>query len=52
MAPLLQKKSLSLGASLAIIGLLNGKIIALGVIGGVFVLEVGSSLIQLLSKRF
>lgn len=44
--------SLSLGASLAVIGLLNGKIIALGVIGGVFVIEVGSSLIQLLSKRF
>ncbi|OGH08915.1 MAG: hypothetical protein A2152_00410 [Candidatus Levybacteria bacterium RBG_16_35_6] len=43
---------MSLGASLAIIGLLNGKIIALCVIGGVFVLEVGSSLIQLISKRF
>lgn len=44
--------SLSLGASLALIGLLNGKIIALCVIGGVFVLEIGSSLIQLISKRF
>jgi len=44
--------SLALGASLAIIGLLNGKIIALGVIGGVFVLEAGSSLIQLIWKRF
>lgn len=44
--------SMSLGASLAIIGLLNGKIIALAVIGGVFVLEAGSSLIQILSKRF
>ena len=44
--------SMSLGASLAIIGLLNGKILALAVIGGVFVLEVGSSLIQLLGKRF
>jgi len=44
--------SLSLGASLAIIGLLNGKIIALGVIGGAFVFEVGSSLIQLFGKRF
>jgi len=43
--------SLSLGASLAIIGLLNGRIIALGVIGGVFVLEVGSSLIQIIWKR-
>jgi len=44
--------SMSLGASLAVIGLLNGKILALAVIGGVFILEVGSSLIQLLGKRF
>lgn len=44
--------SMSLGASLAIIGLLTGKTVALAIIGGVFVLEVGSSLIQLLSKRF
>jgi phospho-N-acetylmuramoyl-pentapeptide-transferase len=44
--------SMSLGASLAIIGLLTGKTLAMVVIGGVFVLEVGSSLIQLLSKRF
>jgi phospho-N-acetylmuramoyl-pentapeptide-transferase len=44
--------SMSLGASLAIIGLLTGKILALAVIGGVFVLEVGSSLIQILGKRF
>lgn len=44
--------SMALGASLAVIGLLTGKVIALAVIGGVFVLEVGSSLIQLLGKRF
>lgn len=44
--------SLSLGASLAVIGLLTGKTIALVVIGGVFVLEVGSSLMQILGKRF
>lgn len=44
--------SMSLGATLAVVGLLNGKIIALAVIGGVFVIEVGSSLIQLLGKRF
>ncbi len=44
--------SMSLGASLAIIGLLTGKTVALAVIGGVFVLEVASSLIQLLGKRF
>ena len=43
--------SMSLGASLAIIGLLTGKTLAIVVIGGVFVLEVGSSLLQLLSKR-
>ncbi|MBI2031174.1 MAG: phospho-N-acetylmuramoyl-pentapeptide-transferase [Candidatus Levybacteria bacterium] len=43
--------SLSLGAILAVVGLLTGKIIALAFIGGVFVLEVGSSLIQILSKR-
>lgn len=44
--------ALSLGAVLAVIGLLTGKTIAVAFIGGVFVLEVGSSLIQLLSKKF
>lgn len=44
--------SLSLGAVLAVIGLLTGKILALAFIGGVFVLEVGSSLLQILSKKF
>lgn len=44
--------SMSLGASLAIIGLLTGKILAMTIIGGVFVLEVGSSLIQILGKKF
>lgn len=44
--------SLSLGASLAVIGLLTGKIIAVAVIGGVFIFEVGSSLLQLLGKKF
>lgn len=44
--------SLSLGAVLAVIGLLTGKIPALAFIGGVFVLEVASSLIQILSKQF
>lgn len=44
--------SLSLGAVLAVIGLLSGKTIALAVIGGVFVLEIGSSLIQILGKQF
>ncbi len=44
--------ALSLGAVLAVIGLLTGKIPALAFIGGVFVLEVASSLIQILSKTF
>jgi phospho-N-acetylmuramoyl-pentapeptide-transferase len=44
--------SMSLGATLAVVGLLNGKIVALAVIGGVFVIEVGSSLIQLLGKKY
>ncbi|MCL5010182.1 MAG: phospho-N-acetylmuramoyl-pentapeptide-transferase [Patescibacteria group bacterium] len=43
--------SLSLGAALAVIGLLTGKIITLAVIGGVFVLEVASSLIQIVGKK-
>jgi phospho-N-acetylmuramoyl-pentapeptide-transferase len=44
--------SMSLGASLAIIGLLTGKTLAMAVIGGVFVLEAGSSLIQIFGKKF
>lgn len=44
--------SLSLGAVLAVIGLLTGKPTALALIGGVFIIEVGSSLIQMLSKKF
>ena len=39
--------SLSLGAALAVVGLLTGRTVALAFIGGVFVLEVGSSLIQI-----
>lgn len=44
--------SLSLGATLAVIGLLTGKPAAVALIGGVFIIEVGSSLIQILSRRF
>ncbi len=44
--------SLSLGAVLAVIGLLTGKVLALMIIGGIFVVEVGFSLIQLLGKKF
>lgn len=39
------------GATLAVVGLLTGKIIGLGVIGGVYVIIVGSSLLQILSKK-
>jgi phospho-N-acetylmuramoyl-pentapeptide-transferase len=44
--------ALSLGAVLAVIGLLTGKPISVALIGGVFVIEVGSSLLQILSRRF
>ncbi len=44
--------ALSFGATLAVCGLLLGKPIALAIIGGVFVVEVASSLFQILSKRF
>lgn len=44
--------ALSLGAVLAVIGLLTGKPISIALIGGVFVIEIGSSLLQILSRRF
>lgn len=44
--------ALALGATLGIVGLLSGRMIVLVVIGGIFVIEVASSLIQLMSKRF
>lgn len=44
--------ALSFGATFAVVGLILGKAIALAVIGGIFVIEVTSSLLQLLSKRF
>lgn len=44
--------SLSLGAVLAVTGLLTGKTLAIAILGGVFVLEVASSMIQLLGKKF
>lgn len=44
--------ALSFGATLAIIGLVTGKIVALVIIGGVFVIEITSSLIQILGWRF
>ncbi len=39
------------GATLAVVGLLTGKIIGLAVIGGVYVVIVTSSLLQILSKK-
>src|SRR3989338_5594988 len=42
---------LSFGATLAVSGLLLGKPIALAIIGGMFVVEISSSLLQLLSKK-
>lgn len=44
--------ALSFGATFAVVGLILGKTLALVVIGGVFVLEVASSLLQLLSKKY
>lgn len=44
--------ALAFGATLAVVGLLTGKIFALAVIGGVFVLEVVSSFIQMMSKHY
>lgn len=40
------------GATLAVVGLLTGKIVALAIIGGMYVLIAASSLLQILSKRF
>lgn len=39
------------GATLAVVGLLTGKILALAIIGGMFVIIVSSSLLQILSKK-
>lgn len=44
--------ALAFGATLAVVGLLLGKVIALLVIGFIFVFEITTSLLQLLSKRF
>lgn len=44
--------ALSFGALFAVIGLILGKAFALPIIGGVFVLEIVTSLMQLLSKKF
>lgn len=43
--------ALSFGATFAVIGLILGKTFSLPIIGGVFVIEITSSLLQLLSKK-
>ncbi len=44
--------ALAFGATLAVVGLLTGKILALALIGLVFLVEFGSSLLQMLSKHY
>lgn len=44
--------ALAFGATLAIVGLLTGRIFALAIIGGVFIFEVLSSAMQMISKHF
>lgn len=44
--------ALSFGATMAVVGLLIGKVFAFVVIGGIFIIEFGSSFIQILSKKF
>ncbi len=44
--------ALAFGATFAVVGLLLGKVMALIVIGGIFIVEVLSSTLQLLSKKF
>lgn len=44
--------SLAFGATLAVVGLLLGKVFTLIIIGFIFVMEISTSLIQLLSKRY
>ncbi|GAB4219315.1 MAG: hypothetical protein Fur009_4860 [Candidatus Microgenomates bacterium] len=44
--------ALSFGATFAVIGLILGKVFALPIMGGIFVIEAGSSLIQILGKKF
>ena len=43
--------SFAFGATLAVVGLLTGKILAVAIIGGMFVIIVFSSLLQIFSKK-
>src|SRR3989338_5488302 len=44
--------SLSFGATFAVIGLILGKAFALPIIGGIFIIEIGSSFIQIIGKKY
>jgi phospho-N-acetylmuramoyl-pentapeptide-transferase len=44
--------ALSFGATLGVIGLLTGSLVALIVIGGIFVIEITSSLVQMLGWKY
>jgi len=44
--------ALSFGAMLGVVGLITGKIIALVIIGGIFVIEVASSAIQMFAWKY
>jgi phospho-N-acetylmuramoyl-pentapeptide-transferase len=44
--------SLSFGATFAVIGLILGKAFALPIIGGVFIIEIASSSIQIIGKKY
>ena len=44
--------ALAFGATFAVVGLLLGKVMALVIIGGLFVVEILSSFLQLMSKKF
>lgn len=44
--------ALSFGATLAVIGLLTGGIVALVIVGGIFIVEVLSSLIQIIGWKY
>jgi len=44
--------ALAFGATLAVVGLLLGKVAGLVIVGFIFVIEVSSSLVQLLSKKY
>jgi phospho-N-acetylmuramoyl-pentapeptide-transferase len=44
--------SLSFGATFAVIGLILGKAFAIPIIGGIFVIEIFTSFVQLMSKKY